>query len=277
MITVDNDIYQPKLQDLPFNTLKIGNWYNNLHYEISQAGYLEHDIVLLNDKNYYGKFLQKRSRRFFLHHFGNNLANTINYLFPQTKKNLRFLEIGCGCGNQLLLTSFLGAEVIGCDIRKDVCALINKRKEFYESKTKRTLNISCICSDVFKVDWENQGKFDAINFLFSFSFLRPNQRILQIVSELLKPGGRLVIQDFNVSNYFNRIFRRSDTKRSMTPNEIIDFLKERGFKIHSLRGGYVLPPIFCNILPKKVALSIEQCFCCAHQLSPSYHLMAEKL
>lgn len=275
MSKLRKQIYFPQLNDLPVNFDKISQWYENLLTEVSYANYLDNDIALLTDtQNYYGKFFSKKSRNFFLHHFSDNLAKTINYLFNRDKKNIRFLEIGCGCGNQLLLSAFLDAEAIGCDIRKDVCSLISKRKEFYEKIAERKLNISYICDDAFKVDWKKLGKFDAIFMLFSFNYIKPNYKVLELVSNLLNPGGRLVIQDRNVANYYNRIFRK---REAMKPREVASALENLDFKISSLRGGYAIPPIFWQFLSNDMLMPIEKLLSKSIFLSVSYHLMAEKL
>lgn len=271
----NNDIYLPEKKDLPVNTEIVSLWYKNLLTEISTAGYSNLDLALLTDKqNYYGKFFSKKSRNFFLHHFADNLVHTINYLFAQNDKKIKFLEIGCGCGNQLLLSSLLGAEAAGCDIRKDVCELISKRKEFYEKISNSKLEIISLHGDVFKVNWEKFGKFDAILMLFSFNYIKPNHEALSLVSNLLNPGGRLVIQDRNVANYYNRIIRK---RKAMLPKEVASVLRSLNFKIDSLRGGYAIPPIFWRFLPNNLLQPIEKLLNKSLFLSVSYRLMAEKL
>ncbi len=270
-----SDFFLPKRKDLPLLKSDVDKWYTNLLHEISRAEYSPNDLVLLQDKhNYYGKYFSENSRKFFLSHFGHNLTETVNYFFRVNQTNQRFLEIGCGCGNQLLLTAFLGAEVVGCDIRKDVCDLVQRRKEFYEKKSGRKLNISISCEDVFKVDWGKWGKFDAINFLFSFNDLKPNKKIFELLDILLKPGGRVVLQETNPSNYYNKIFRN---RASMTPLQVVEALKRHGFRVHSLRGGYALPPIFWRFLPRSILIPIDQLLCRSLFMAPSYHLMAEKM
>lgn len=221
-----NTLYFPGKKALPLVYNDIKRWYGNLLYECAHAGYEKRHVDLLTDvKLYYGKYFSDKTRNFFLHHFGDNLVNTINYLFGQDKENIRFLEIGCGCGNQLILAALLGAEAVGCDIRQDVCDLIYKGKN------------------------------------------------IDLISNLLRTGGRAVIQEYNASNYYNRISRSLD---ALKPSEVMKILKERNFKIFSLKGGYVLPPFFWRFLPKNLLAPIEQMLCSSLFLSLSYHLMAEK-
>ncbi len=267
--------YIPKKEDFPLTEDKLNKWYSNLLAEISQNNYPESALVLLQDKkNYYGKYLEPKTREFFLNHFARNLTMTINFIYNCSNRRQEILEIGSGCGNQLLLLAFLGAEAYGCDIRYDVCDLMKKRKKFYEKISGCTLNISLICEDVFRVDWDEFPKFDAVNFLFSFNDVMPSQRLIELVTRLIKPHGRLVIQDTNQSNYFNRIFRR---RASMLPQQVAKALELHDFKIHSLQGGYAVPPIFWNILPRSILSSIDQILCRSLFMSPSYQLMAEKL
>jgi len=170
--------------------------------------------------------------------------------------------------------AFLGAEVVGCDIRKDVCDVVKRRKEFYEEISSRKLNISIVSEHVFKVNWDEFPEFDAINFLFSFNDVEPSYRLIELVACLVRPHGRLVIQDTNQSNCYNRIFRKRD---SMLPQQVAKALELHDFRIHSLQGGCAVPPVFWNILPRSVIASIDQILCRSLFMSPSYQLMAEKI
>ena len=269
-----NSFFIPQKGYIPLRVEDIRQWYYNLILEIEKANYPSDKLSLLRDKhNYYGKYLSEDTREFFLNHFGRNLAEAVNFFFDG-RKNVKYLEVGSGCGNQLLLMALLGADVVGCDIRKDVCDLVKRRREFYEKLSGRKLNISIICGDVFKADWIEWGKFDAINFLFSFNDLKPNKKIFELLDILLKPGGRVVLQETNPSNYYNKIFRN---RASMTPLQVVEALKRHGFRVHSLRGGYALPPIFWRFLPRSILIPIDQLLCRSLFMAPSYHLMAEKM
>ncbi|HEC64143.1 MAG TPA: class I SAM-dependent methyltransferase [bacterium] len=269
-----NTFFIPQKNDIPLCTEKIRQWYYNIIPEIEQAQYPLSKLSLLKDKrNYYGKYLSEDTREFFLNHFGRNLVGAVNFI-SDGRENLRYLEVGSGCGTQLLLMAFLGAEVFGCDMRKTVCELVENRKIFYEKLTNSNLNISLICEDFFKVNWDEFPKFNTLNFLFSFNNLLPSQNVLELVNQLIKPGGRLVIQDTNPCNYYNRFFRKQD---AFPPWKIVEILNGYGFKIHSLKGGYALPPILWRFLPGSILSPIDQFLCRSLFMSPSYHLMAEKL
>lgn len=268
------DYYLPDKESLRLDKGCLEKWYGNLLLEISEGNFSDPDLKLLRDRrNYYGKYLDPLSRKFFLNHFARNLIETAAFLTDRSGPTPRILEVGSGCGNQLLLFSLLGAEVVGCDIREDVCALVLKRKEFYEQRLKRSLNITLICKDVFKENWSSWGSFDAINFLFSFNDLQPSEKMLELVDKLLRPGGRVVFQETNPSNYYNRLFRRRD---SMTPRQVVKILKGYNFSICSLKGGYALPPIFWRLLPGRIPSLVDRLLCRSLFMSPSYHLMAEK-
>lgn len=273
---MNKSFYIPEKKNLPIDIEHLSAWYSNLLREVDNAGYSSLEVKLFKDqRNYYGKYFSPESRNFFLRHFAQNLAKTINYLFASGENDVKFLEIGCGCGNQLLLAAFLGAETVGCDIRPDACELINKRKAFYEAQgQKQSLNISLICEDAFKVDWERWGKFDAVNFLFSFNNIQPNEKMLELAAGLLKPGGRIVFQETNQSNYYNWLMRRRD---EIAPLEVARALKKLNFRIDLLCGGYALPPVFWRFMPRAILAPADQALCRWLFLSPSYQLMAEKV
>ena len=252
-------IYLPKKNSVPLDYEDLCRWYSNLIYEIDLADYTSDELSHFWDKkNYYGKYLSKKSRNFFLDHFARNLVSTINYFFNNNHSNVRFLEIGFGCGNQLLLMALLGADVVGCDIRQDVCDLAKKRKKFYEEISGRNLNISLIGEDIFNVNWETFGKFDAINFLFSFNELKPYEKMLELVDMLLKSRGRVVFQETNQFNYYNRIFRK---RNSLKPQQVVEILTKYNFYVYSLQGGYTVPPVFWKILPRNILESINKIIC----------------
>ncbi len=264
----------PDKGHLPLRLEDLRQWYDNLLFEISGGGYSDKEIALFKDKhNYYGKYLSEDTREFFLNHFGRNLARAVNF-FLDGREDVKYLEVGSGCGHQLLLMAFLGADVVGCDIRQDICDFVKRRKGLYEEITEHKLNTSIICEDVFNVNWDKFSRFDAVNFLFSFNDVVAGHKPIEFIAGLIKHGGRLVIQDTNQSNYYNRIFRRRD---SMLPQQVAKALERYNFKIHSLQGGSAVPPIFWNILPRSVIASIDQILCRSLFMSPSYHLMAEKL
>jgi len=268
-----NSFFLPEKSNHPLNIEETRKWYHNLIIEIEKANYPPEKLLLLKDKrNYYGKYLSENTREFFLNHFGRNLADTINFFF-RDRKHIKYLEVGSGCGNQLLFMALLGAETYGCDVRQDVCELVTIRQKFYETVSSRKLNISLICEDFFKVNWIGIAEFDAINFLFSFNDLLESEKVLDMVSKMIKPGGRLVIQDTNPINYYNLLFRK---KEALTPKDVARILKGYGFHIHSLRGGYVLPPIFWRLLSRRILTPLDQILCKSIFLSVSYQLMAEK-
>ena len=270
-----SSFYIPKIVDIPLTRSNLDKWFLNLLMEISQNYYPEWALELLKDKhNYYGKYFDPETRKFFLNHFARNLVGSINYFFDNGQKSTRFLDVGFGCGNQLLLMAFLGAEVIGCDIRQDVCDLMKDRKKFYEEISGRNLNISIICNDVFDVDWVKHTKFNAIHFQFSFNNIKPVNRLIGLIDSLTEQDSRLVIQDTNISNYYNKLFRYRDGKK---PKDVVEALESCDFKIHSLRGGYAAPPILWNLFPKNIVERIDQILCQSLYMSPSYHLMAQKI
>jgi len=268
-------IYIPKKNSVPLDYEDLSKWYSNLIFEMDLADYTDYELSLFWDKNnYYGKYLSKYSRYFFLNHFARNLVTTINYFFDTNHSNVRYLEIGYGCGNQLLLMALLGADVVGCDVRQDVCDLTKKRKKFYEKISGRDLNISLICENIFNVNWETLGEYDAINFQFSFNELKPYEKIFELIEMLLKSGGRVVFQETNQSNYYNKLFRNRDYKK---PKDVVKALESCNFKIHSLRGGYAVPPIFWRFFPENIVERLDQILSRSLYMSPSYHLMAEKI
>ena len=74
-------------------------------------------------------------------------------------------------------------------------------------------------------------KFDAINFLFSFNDMPVAEKMFKLINDILKPGGRLVMQETNPLHCYNRVFRKGV---DISPYVVAQYLRQLDFNIHSL-------------------------------------------
>jgi SAM-dependent methyltransferase len=164
------------------------------------------------------------------------------------RRPVSILEIGCGLGsNAYFMASKTGMEVMGVDL----C------RPFIEEAQKRyTLpNLSFRALDFNKPDDLAAGRFDYVvgNGILHHLYPLLGKALLNI-RRLLKPGGKLIFFEPNVSNpYVFLIFRVPPLRKvaHLEPDEMafskwyaIDVLREAGFgDIHVEFKDFLLPGI----------------------------------
>lgn len=231
------------------NQETIAFWFRNLLIEIEDGGYNETQIAMLKDpKNYYGKYLNKNTRPFFLRHFSGPIAEAINFLF-EFGKSPRIMDFGCGCGSQSLLFAMLGAEVIGFDISREAIATCEARKQFYEERSGKRLNFTPVCGDIFDIKLEHLGPFNALYSLSAFNMMQPSGRLISKISKVMNDDARLAIQDGNRLSWVGRFFRK---RRVLSPPELATELNKNGWKVVSQKGCISIPPIFWSFIPNEL-------------------------
>jgi len=113
-------------------------------------------------------------------------------------KPLRVLDAGCGFGNDSLLFGMAGASVSGVDLMTKRLTAAEHRKRYFESELGRSLDVTFINADIFKV--LDSVKFDAICIHEAISHIHPLEEFLSRVHQLLPIGGQVFVSD---SNYIN--------------------------------------------------------------------------
>ena len=105
-------------------------WFlQNVEEEIREELFSMEEIDLINTA-LFGRFLDEKTRPFFLYHFIPIWLRAISYLFKDNS-NPRIIELGCGTGTSSLLFASLGGEVIGIDLDKSMIHICEKRKKFF--------------------------------------------------------------------------------------------------------------------------------------------------
>ena len=151
--------------------------------------------------------------------------------FKKNKKNVKWLDLGCGNGEFLLQVKNKGIDAYGFDLNKKDVSLANKKK------------LKVIRSDLsgFKnyAD-KNKIKFDIISATGYFDMVNDPVFELQIVKKMLNKNGLLMIDlpDFNsVTHELIRSFPKISIRHlnaaqrsSFTQKSINYFLKKNGFQ-----------------------------------------------
>jgi ubiquinone/menaquinone biosynthesis C-methylase UbiE len=101
---------------------------------------------------------------------------------PSGVKGAKILEVGCGSGDLALLLLKDGAHITAID----------SSSEAVEAACEK--GVSAICSDFLSY---KEGSFDALLFTRSLHHISPLAEVMQHAYGLLKPGGNLMIEDFD--------------------------------------------------------------------------------
>ncbi len=133
----------------------------------------------------------------------------------KSKKNLKVLEIGCGCGTESLWFSINGAKVTGIDLRKERLEVASERKGNFEKQFGVKLDIQFIYADLFDFVENNKNEyFDVIYMEQAYHHIEPRNKLIPTLNKLIKEKGHIIISESNALN----------------PLIQIGLLKLRGFK-----------------------------------------------
>ena len=119
----------------------------------------------------------------------------ITSLILEEKKTFRILDAGSGYGTESILFTFLGAKVIGIDLRANRLEIAKKRFDFYQKKLNMKGNVKFSKQNIFSLD--NSEKFDVIWVKEAISHIHPAGEFLKFCYKLIKNNGVIIIVDSN--------------------------------------------------------------------------------
>ena len=114
------------------------------------------------------------------------------------KPGASILEVGCGLGTETLWLALRGAKVSAIDMRQDRVNTAQARQSVLERE------IGCAVTCTFDLgtflDFDEREPFDIIWMEQAFHHLEPRRNVVRKTSDLLKPGGHLIISEANALN-----------------------------------------------------------------------------
>lgn len=119
-------------------------------------------------------------------------------IFAFARPGVRILEVGCGIGADLHWLALKGADVVGIDVKSE---WINAARSLTEVVTDKLGPVSVDIRRVNVLDVSGE-QFDLIYMKDTFHHLEPRIEIVEKISELLRPGGTVVIVEPNAWNPF---------------------------------------------------------------------------
>ena len=220
-------------------------FYDGLTAEVSENAFGLPDQEYAELRRYYHALASNPQRRaFYRYNWEQRIEPMVLLLLtlPRRETPWRILDAGCGVGTESIFWSTLrdDIEVMGVDISKDRLDVAKTRKILYECRLGKSLKISFLQRDIFKVLQDEH--FDVVWTMEAISHIDPAEEFLAAVSENVGDHGYLVISDSHILNPSMawRIFRmrwqgkEKHIHKTTAAGEIISYAQERLFTVSQL-------------------------------------------
>ncbi|MCH8286635.1 class I SAM-dependent methyltransferase [candidate division KSB1 bacterium] len=169
-------------------------------------------------------------------------------IYAEITKNDRILDVGCGIGRYTLILAERGFKVEGLDLTP---GLLEQLQEADGGK----YNIPLYCSDIIDYPPELESKFDKVIGFFTLHHLHNIERCYHAMTELLKPGGKIVFLEPNAFNplYYIQIaitpgmtWEGDGGITKMRKKVIFNAMKEAGLSNLDVGRFGFFPPFLAN-------------------------------
>jgi len=120
----------------------------------------------------------------------------------KTQNNEKILDIGCGNGGFSINLSLLGYKVVGISNQEENVNNAIEIAKYFDVK-----NVSFISADVFKIAEMFSDQFDIIVCTEVVEHILDDNKLFQVIFNLLKPGGQLYL---TTPNYYYEAISRED-------------------------------------------------------------------
>jgi len=169
----------------------------------------------------------------------------------QPLKGVRILDVGCGGGILCEPLARLGAHVVGIDpVQENIDAALLHRGEDHPDLSTLTYT----CTTIEEYSHQQREAFDIVVASEVVEHVEKANIFLQDCCVALKPGGRVLVTTINrnllstllvkyAAEYMLRIVPPGthDEDKFVTPNELVDMLRESGLVSINFRGMNMNP------------------------------------
>ncbi len=122
-------------------------------------------------------------------------------VYDYLEQGQRFLDVGCGKGNLVLMASQKFSEVYGIDIASNRIQIAEER-----AKEIKGPKITFITGDVSKGIPFDNGFFDAVSCVVTLEYVFNPVHLCREFNRIVRPGGSLVIVTSNVAFIAYRVY-----------------------------------------------------------------------
>lgn len=147
-------------------------------------------------KQWYEKLFENYAHKYDSESFTQGTAGECDFIEQELEydKSLAILDAGCGTGRHAIELSKRGYRVTGVDLSE------NQLERARQKALEQSLQVDFLQGDLRKLDWREM--FDAVLMLCEGGFPlmetdEMNFQILQNVTTVLKPGGKLIFTTLN--------------------------------------------------------------------------------
>lgn len=160
------------------------------------AFWLDNPVLPAEQQRTFDHYYRSYKRHFgpyLRHYYARQTAELVALI--ETSHNPRVLEVGCGCGTESLWAAMKGGDVTGIDIQSDLLGVAECRRRYLEEKTGKPLACAFRRQSLF--DPDAKERFDIVFLEQTFHHLEPRDQVIEKLSQLVVPGGRLIISEIN--------------------------------------------------------------------------------
>jgi 2-polyprenyl-3-methyl-5-hydroxy-6-metoxy-1,4-benzoquinol methylase len=162
------------------------------------------------------------TEKYYASYTGRMMCKALRALIPETLKNYKAIDIGCGEGLYFKFLKNSGASiVVGADSSQKILDICKNNNTFSTT----------VCVDITKNIPFNDNTFDVLICLGLIEHMENPHKILNEFHRLLKPGGILILEMPNKMNIGTFLKLRQAERFKMNhlhwwgPKQFIDFIK----------------------------------------------------
>ena len=193
-----------EFRDAPILTIRhVENLFRDLALQMRRGTVPADAVEGLHE--YYGQ--QFKSMSYFLHHFAPFIVH-VDKTIGIKGNSYRLLDLGCGTGVQAYLFAARGAKLIGIDQNTTRTRAAVALRTWFEDRFQRSLDVTILDGNAFELLGREWDSFDGAYTQFALAYMHPQEELLKLLNSVVRPGGKIILQEFNSANLFNRFFAR---------------------------------------------------------------------
>jgi SAM-dependent methyltransferase len=233
----------------------VWSYYREVAGEINESHLDETDQAHFRDYYTEAGLLRPWRIEFFRRHYAAPFAKALNFILPHEARETCVVDLGCGTGTQTIAFAARGARVLAVDLNSQALRIVEKRKEFWERKLNRKLDIQIVNANALEFDFVGSGPIDGVYSMFAFNLIQPTRALLTHLRPSFSERFRIAVQDGNRASWIAQLPGRR--RSHLSPPELNSVFNEFGLNPIHLRGAVSVPPILWSVLPRQFLVKCD--------------------